>query len=260
MHSAGILWQHYGKSQRRGFSVLGLRVIKELKKKIKRRRRAVLQLGMLAAVFVAATAAGLLLAEEIRLAALHVPDAAAPVSAPLSAAEAASERQAPPAPASPRDKALAALAAWKGEVEVVLQRTFWCGEEQRMLGRLPAAEAAGLLKSRREWDAVFEPSGRLVIREQSDDPAPACRETAYIGMDAEGHLSLFDGPPRKDNVIRTFFQLNVPALESSLSPDKLKELLRGIRVTDKEKYDSVLSAFRPYAAGPTRDVMTSESR
>jgi forespore regulator of the sigma-K checkpoint len=244
--------------------VFGLRVIKELKKKIKRRRRAVLQLGMLAAVFTAASAAGLSLADQIRLAALHVPDTAAPASMSLPAKAEAADQQdrltaaASSDPSSPREAALQALSEWKGEVEVVLHRTFWCGEDYRMLGRLPAEEAAGLLKSRREWDALFEPAGRLVIQENSEDLSPACRETAYIGMDAEGNLSLFDGPPRKDNVIRTFFQLDVPALESSISPEQLKELMQGIRVTDKEKMSSVLSAYSQFAASPSRNVMKSE--
>ena len=242
--------------------MFGLRVIKELKKKIRKKRRAALQLGMLAVVFVSALAAGLLLAEQVRLATMHVWDAAQPVSMPLSAPDEASvpdHGQAASEPASSRDAALRSLEAWKGDVEVVLRRSFWCGEEERLLGRLPAGEAAGLLKSRLEWDAEFDPAGRLLIRENSDDAAPACRETAYIGLDSQGNLSLFDGPPRKGNVIRTFFQLDVPALESRLSPERLKELMRGIRVTDKEKYDSVLATFSPFAAGPSRDVMKSET-
>ncbi len=218
-----------------------------------------LQLGILAAVFVAAAAAGFSLAGQIRQAALQVSDAA-PAAMPVPGAEPAADKlpAAVPASSSSREAALQALSEWKGDVEVVLHRTFWCGEENRMLGRLSAAEASNLLKSRRDWGASFEPAGRLVMEENIEDLSPACRETAYIGMDADGNLSLFDGPPRKNNVIRTFFQLDVPSLESSLSKERLKELMQGIRVTDKDQYNSVLSAFSDFASRKSRGVMKSE--
>nr|WP_255570596.1 BofC C-terminal domain-containing protein [Cohnella sp. CFH 77786] len=116
-----------------------------------------------------------------------------------------------------------------------------------MLGRHSAGKAAELLKSRRDWEASFETSGRLVLQENVEDLSPACRQTAYIGMDADGNLSLFDGPPRKDNVVRTFFQLDIRSLESSLSKEKLHELADGIRVSDRDEYRSVLSSFSDFA-------------
>jgi forespore regulator of the sigma-K checkpoint len=53
--------------------------------------------------------------------------------------------------------------------------------------------------------------------------------------------------PAADNVIRTFFQLDIRYLESSLPKETLKQLQDGIRITDMAEYNSVLSTFSDYA-------------
>lgn len=236
--------------------MFGLRAMKEIKKKLKRKsRRPLWSLGMLAAVFAAASAAGIGGAAAIRHAAFGV------VETSLMA-----EREAIPVPqdkpaaalpedASPREVVLWALAGRKDDVEVILHRVYWCGQQTRLLGRLTATEAAGLLKAKRDWGAEFDSAGRLVLEETADDPLPSCRENAFIAMDREGNLALFDGPPRKDNVVRTFFQLDVKSLETGMSKERLRELAQGIRVADKDEYDSVLSVFSDYAYRKSEGVM-----
>jgi forespore regulator of the sigma-K checkpoint len=83
--------------------------------------------------------------------------------------------------------------------------------------------------------------------EQIDDLSPGCKDTAYFGLDKEDNLSLFDGVPSDKKVIRTFFQLNMGFLESSLQMEAIEELRQGIRVTDMLEYNSVLSTFSEFA-------------
>ncbi|TJY41426.1 hypothetical protein E5161_13545 [Cohnella pontilimi] len=234
--------------------MFGFRILKELKKRLKRKRRPVWSLGMLAAVFALASAVGIAAAVAIGHSALDsLP--AEPASVLESGPEQPDKPSAPDPSADARELTLQALAFRHGEVEVVLRRRYWCGEETRMLGRLATAEAADLIKSHREWDAAFDRTGRVVLQELVDDISPACRDNAYIGMDENGNLSLFDGPPRKDNVVRTFFQLDVHSLESSLSKERLHELASGIRVADKNEYQSVLSTYSDYALHKSKGVM-----
>lgn len=242
--------------------MFGFRVMKDLKKKLKRRRRPIWSLGMLAAVFLAASATGIGGAKLIQRAALDSADTAL---APASESVGSESDKRSPLPSSSyrqlsrsRESALHSLADWKGDVEVTLRRTYWCGEEKRLLGRLTAAEASGLLRSRRDWDASFEKAGRLTLLENVEDLSPACRESAYIGLDADGNLTLYDGPPRKENVVRTFFQLDVKSLESSLSKERLRELIEGIKVSDRDEYNSVLSRFSDFAYRKSAKVMRSQ--
>ncbi|RUS47865.1 hypothetical protein ELR57_07850 [Cohnella sp. AR92] len=124
-----------------------------------------------------------------------------------------------------------------------------------MLGLHSTSETMNLIKSHRDWMPTFHKEGTVRIEEKVDDLSPECRKSAYISLDQDGNLSLFDGPPRKEKVMRTFFQLDVKALESSMSKEKLRELADGIRITDRDEYNSVLSSFSDYAKEPAKDVM-----
>ena len=223
------------------------RIIKELKKTLKRKRRHVWSLGIGAFVFLLATLAGTRFAQGVI--AQATAETTWTETAPATAGAKTSYGE---TDASSRDRAIFALRGRGGEVELVLHRTYLCGEETRQLGRHSAAKAEELLRSHREWDARLERSGRLTLEEKVDDLSPQCRKTAYMGMDKDGNLSLYDGPPWKEKVIRTFFQLDVDMLESKLSENKVRELAEGIRVTDKEQYESVLISLNEYASLKTQ--------
>ncbi|WP_420491488.1 BofC C-terminal domain-containing protein, partial [Neobacillus drentensis] len=51
------------------------------------------------------------------------------------------------------------------------------------------------------------------------------------------------------------FQVDIQSMESSLPESVLKELHQGIRVSDVEEYNSVLSTFSDYAVELTEKVM-----
>jgi forespore regulator of the sigma-K checkpoint len=231
--------------------VLRFRILKDLKKKLKRKRRHIWSLGIGAAVFALATLAGSLGAFAIvKSWSSDMPDDAIAVFS-------ASDKLdfGPGYGDSNRDKAIAALRERKEDVELVLHRTYLCGEETRKLGTHSSEEAYNLLLAHREWDGSLTAGGKMTFEENVDDLSPQCRKTAFIGIDHDGNLSLFNGPPQKDKVIRTFFQLDVKTLQTSLTQEKLEELLRGIRVSDKDEYNSVISTFSDFARMKSQGVL-----
>lgn len=70
---------------------------------------------------------------------------------------------------------------------------------------------------------------------------------AFFGIDEGGNLSLYEGHPDENQVLRSFFQIDIEYLESSLPQETVEQLYRGIRVTDYAEYNSVLSTFSDYA-------------
>lgn len=166
------------------------------------------------------------------------------LASPAFAADAA---QALEAGAEDADRYEAVRAAGS-PVNVTLRRVYLCGEETQQLGRMSAAQAVDLLRRHPEWKALSEGAGVVVMVEHIRDLSPACKESAVFGIDQEGRLSLFDGPPKENRVLRTFYQLDVRYMESSLPKERLDALERGIRVTDLDEYHSVLSSFSDYAA------------
>jgi len=133
-------------------------------------------------------------------------------------------------------------------VDVTLRRSFVCGEETRRLGRMTAEQAIELLRRHPGWRAVAAGSGAVIMEERINDLSPACKESAVFGIDADGRLSLFDGPPERSKVLRTFYQLDVRHLETSLPKERFEALVRGIRVSDFDEYNSIVSSFSEFAA------------
>ncbi len=208
---------------------------------MKRNRRHVWSLGSVFVLFLLAALTGSWMAHRV------ITQSPSQVFLPMESASAwADDRSLSVHPTS-RDRTLQALRIRQGQVELVLHRKYLCGEETRQLGAFSASEATDLLKSHRQWDATMDASGKVLMEESIDDLSPECRKTGYIGLDKDGNLTLFDGPPWHKKVIRTFFQLDVEMMESRLSDDRIRDLASGIRVTDKDEYNSVLSTFNEYA-------------
>jgi len=151
------------------------------------------------------------------------------------------------APASPADL--------KKEASVTLRKIYVCGEEEEALGILPPERIAELAASHPDWEFRAESERAVVFIEHIDDLSEACKRNAYIGVDARGALTLFDGPPSEARAVKTFFQLDVEHLESALPEEVVTQLREGIRITDISDYQSVLSTFSDYAIEETEDVM-----
>lgn len=152
--------------------------------------------------------------------------------------------------------------AWIGQLQqsdqrrtVRLIKKYACGEESSVLGTMRPEEVMGLYRDHPEWQGSMDTQGDVWFEQRIDELSEICRRNGYFGIDEQGNLSLFDGPPDKEKVLKTFFQLDVETMESSLPPDVLLHLNQGIRIQDLDEYNSVLSTFSEFAAVPARKAM-----
>jgi forespore regulator of the sigma-K checkpoint len=129
---------------------------------------------------------------------------------------------------------------------VQLKRIYVCGEEIQALGSMGKSDILAYSRKHPEYE-VSASDGSVTFSEKVNDLSLHCKENAYFGLDKDGNLSLFDGNPADERVIRTFFQLNVEHMKSSLPAGVWKQLLAGIRVSDIAEFNSVLSTFSDYA-------------
>ncbi|MEC0124811.1 BofC C-terminal domain-containing protein [Paenibacillus pabuli] len=130
---------------------------------------------------------------------------------------------------------------------VVMETQYICGVETEQLGKMAVPQLKILLIQHPEWEAEVKSPEVLHIKQHVDDLSPICKEQAYISIDAVGNLNLYEGRPGEEKVIRTFFQMDVGSLETSLPEGVLEQLQQGIRIQDKDEYDSVISTFSDYA-------------
>jgi forespore regulator of the sigma-K checkpoint len=139
--------------------------------------------------------------------------------------------------------------------EVFLQKRYVCGEEMQRIGELTPNEIAELSKEHSTWELTLQADGQVYLTEHIQDLSESCKEAAYFGVDENGVLSLFDGIPQQNKVIQSFFQLNIQYLKSALPPDTVAQLYVGIRVSDIDEYNSVLSTFADYARAGAEHTM-----
>ncbi|NDI34012.1 BofC C-terminal domain-containing protein [Chengkuizengella sediminis] len=132
--------------------------------------------------------------------------------------------------------------------EVIIKKMYVCGEEVESLGSLNSQEILELYQNNPQYTFEFTEEGSIVFSESIEDLSPKCKESAYFGVSEDGKLTLFDGLPIHDNVLRTFFQLNIEHLESSLPVGTVQQLVEGIRIKDFEDYNSILSTFSEFTA------------
>ncbi|GFN33609.1 BofC C-terminal domain-containing protein [Paenibacillus xylaniclasticus] len=144
-------------------------------------------------------------------------------------------------------------------LKVRIHRTYLCGEEFRSLGLLSVERAKrAAQRPSVSFARLNQPKNGvplLVLEEKVSDLSEACKQHAVFGLDRAGRLTLYDGPPRKEKVVRTFYQLDIRVMESRLPREEVKRLTDGIRIEDKETYYSVLSSFSDFAIDASRDVM-----
>ncbi|WP_163940111.1 BofC C-terminal domain-containing protein [Paenibacillus sp. SYP-B3998] len=138
-----------------------------------------------------------------------------------------------------------------------LLKSYICGEERQQLGMQSPDQMIEAQMKHPNWFLSVSANGEVSFTEHINDLSPECKLKAVFGLDESGNLSLFKGTPSKENIIRTFFQLNIKHLESSLPSETVKQLHDGIRVSDLEEYNSVLSTFSDYAVEETERAMMS---
>lgn len=138
---------------------------------------------------------------------------------------------------------------------VILERSFVCGTETVNLGGFTSEEAIALMNQHPGWTGQIASENKLMIQETVDDLSPHCKENAYMSMDKEGNLTLFDGKPKEDKAIRTFFQLDIESMETTLPAGVFEQLQDGIRVQNLEEYNSVISTFGDYAVAPVGKIV-----
>ncbi|MEI7025263.1 BofC C-terminal domain-containing protein [Paenibacillus sp. y28] len=215
-------------------------LLKQLKKKLRMKRRW-LSLGVWLFVVISISAAGWLLTRE-----------AAPTD-PLSRTVSSSIQET--AEPGHQQSMLDRIKSVGKEVEVFMQTNFVCGQDIEPLGAKAYAEIEALHQEHPDWAISLNGQGQVYFVAHVDDLSQHCKEHAYFGLDKGGNLSLFDGLPGEENVLRTFFQLNITHMESSLPHQTVKELRDGIRVTDMSEYNSILSTFSDFAVEETEKAM-----
>ncbi|WP_195576017.1 BofC C-terminal domain-containing protein [Paenibacillus sp. 1001270B_150601_E10] len=231
--------------ERRSLVQLSLRM--KLKKRLKRWKRPLWSLAVFL-LFAAVLAIGLRIMDETR----ELTDRSILDNQQVQAVFASGSEQ---WAQSSTEQVIEQVKSEKKKLRVIQRTSYVCGHVDRSLGKQSAAQIINTLLEHPNWVASMNANNDVVLEERIDDLSDTCKDRAYIGLDKDGNLTLYEDVPEKEKVMRTFFQLDVESMESALPPQVLKQLHDGIRISDIDEYHSVISTFSDYAIEETKGVM-----
>lgn len=128
-------------------------------------------------------------------------------------------------------------------VKVVLQRKYLDGEVSEEIIQEKVASIEEIVKMYSEWQLLEQKNDSVIFHREVDDISPLLKTNGYFGITGDGTFSIFNGRPGSNDVIQSFFQIDVEKLESH----KHDELIEGIRIESKDQYLEVLKIYETYS-------------
>lgn len=129
------------------------------------------------------------------------------------------------------------------KMTVILQLFYLDGEISEEIVTEELNDMESLWKEYQDWKLVDINTNQVVFKKYIDDISPVLKANGFFGLSEAGALSIYNGKPNGSNIIQSFFQIDIDKLESS----KQEELRRGIPIKDKNNFQKVINAFKPYS-------------
>lgn len=128
-------------------------------------------------------------------------------------------------------------------VKVVLQRIYLDGELSEEVTNETILSMEDFWAAYDDWQLIDQNEERIVFQRNVDDISPLLKTNGYFGIAGDGTLSIFNGKPETNEIIQSFFQIDIKKLESR----KQDELMKGIRIQSKDQYLEVLKTLETYS-------------
>ncbi|OZM58012.1 regulator [Lottiidibacillus patelloidae] len=128
------------------------------------------------------------------------------------------------------------------QLKVVLKRIYLDGETSEEVIKQTIWSMDDFWAQYEDWQLLDQKEGQVTFKQHIDDISPLLKANGYFGIDQEGRLSIYKGNPAADEVIQSFFQIDLEKLESKLK-EQLKE---GIVIISKDQYSQLLQSLKEY--------------
>lgn len=143
------------------------------------------------------------------------------------------------------DEAQEVLASQKWQV--VIQKKYIAGPMIEEKQEYSAEELDHIVTSFSNLEMVERGDNYVVFSQEVADLSPVLKESGFFALDNYGVLHLYQGEAKNENIIQTFFQLDLERLESTLPVEEYMQLREGIHISSLAEYNSVLSTYSEYA-------------
>ena len=98
-----------------------------------------------------------------------------------------------------------------------------------------------------DWSITKETDDEIVLERNVEDLSPTLKQGSYFGLGSDGYLTLYREISEGNEIIQTFFRIDIEKLESGLPREPVEQLYQGIPIQDLAEYNSVLSTFSEFS-------------
>lgn len=129
------------------------------------------------------------------------------------------------------------------ELNIILRRVYMDGEisEEKVSETVWALE--DFWAKYEAWQLVDMDEKMVLFELDVDDISPLLKVNGFFGISNDGTLSIYNGNPQQEDIIQSFFQIDIKKLEGN----KHTQLKQGIPVKTKEDYSDVLETMKHYS-------------
>lgn len=129
------------------------------------------------------------------------------------------------------------------KLNVTLKRIYLDGEisEETVSEKIWALE--DFWAKYENWQLVDMNEETIVFELKIDDISPLLKVNGFFGVSEDGTLSIYNGKPEQEDIIQSFFQIDIKKLEGK----KHMQLKQGIPVKTKEDFSIVLETMKRYS-------------
>lgn len=129
------------------------------------------------------------------------------------------------------------------ERKVILQRVYVDGEMSEEIYQEKILAMEDFWANYEDWQLIDQNKERIIFQRKENDISPLLKANGFFGVSQDGTLSIFNGRPQDSQIIQSFFQIDVEKLESH----KQQELRKGIPILNKNRYEQMIEAYKPYS-------------
>lgn len=127
-------------------------------------------------------------------------------------------------------------------VDIHFVREYVDGEQSTEIVRKKVDSMAELLQEYPDWELIESDETKITLYKKIHDLSPLLKVNGYFGLSENDILTLYEGKPEDENVIQSFYQLDIEKLETHL----LNQLKYGIPIKSKADYVTVIKQLKQY--------------
>lgn len=131
-------------------------------------------------------------------------------------------------------------------ITVILEKVYLDGEVSEEIKEETIWSMEDFWAEYSTWQLIDQDEEQIIFQKNIDDISPLLKANGYFGITKDDVLTIYNGHPKADKVIQSFFQIDVDKLESH----QHEELKNGIPILSKDKYVEVLEVFKSYSLSP----------